>query len=311
MSIDAISDLEEACLEFPQFSIWQSVKSGWNKTTDAVQTFWEENKTKILETTKVVAIGAALTTAVILSGGAAAPTIFLGAAITGNQIAKLHTENIECEWEYSVISKNFHLEGPQLPHGRIGCIAGIGTEVCKNASYAKKIQKLMEGYHLDWTYNHSNTLAVDILETIALNYQGISYPAYLLIQSWEQFAIDYKEKPEAKYLQICFSQGTSHVRTALAYSPKSLRDRIIVLSLAPSEIVPKHLCHNSYNYVSERDYIYRSKIFGNPRDTQVEREELIKVTPHPKAPFFDHSFMGHTFREILNNHIKNFIYNNK
>jgi hypothetical protein len=222
-------------------------------------------------------------------------------------------------WEPSSRSRNFLMPGPPFPHGRIGGIAGINTSLAQNEFYAKKVQQWAQDYQIDWTYNASHSFPLDLCESFFFNYNGYSTPAKLLIALWTQFADTGVEG--AKYLQICHSQGAIHVRNALARCPEEVRNRVVVVAIAPGVVIPKSLCFASYNYASKRDgvpygQIATSGFFAPDNDERMlqhwqDLRELVWLDPHPNAPFFDHSFESPTFEEVIRGHIEGFLVNGK
>lgn len=212
-------------------------------------------------------------------------------------------------WKPTSTSQNFEILGDRLAHGRIGGIAGINTSQTQNESYAHSIRTLAKDHHVDWTYNASHSLPVDLAESVFVNYAGHSAPAKLLIESWTKFAKDYENDPQAKYFQICHSQGAIHVKNALQECPEELRKRIIVLAIAPGEIVPKVLCYDSYNYASRRDVVPYGKFLTERQNIEnlAALTELIILDPHPEAPWFDHGFESPTFDEAKQRHIEEYI----
>ena len=122
-------------------------------------------------------------------------------------------------------------------------------------------------------------------------------PDQLIKNNWDKFFA--KSGPDAKYLQFCHSGGAEHVRNALLNSPESVRQRIIVVAIAPSVIIPNKLCSRSYNYASKRDFVTRLDIGGMAK----YGNELHVLEPHPDAKFWDHEFLSPTFEKHILGHI--------
>lgn len=190
----------------------------------------------------------------------------------------------------------------------------MGNSFADATANAEYIAKLSDGHQIQWVHNKSNTIGVDILETIFANSIGYSAPAQDLVESWTAFHKKHKNDPGAKYFQICHSQGAFHVLNALFKAPKEIRDRIIVLAIAPAVVIPKALCFKSFNYASRRDIIpdlgtmtqYNS---DGPYQEYVgdaavgDFRELIFLDPHPDAPLFDHGLDSLTVRETIEDHL--------
>ena len=103
-------------------------------------------------------------------------------------------------------------------------------------------------------YNATRGLLKDIYEA-RVNIKGKSTrPSELLIRLWDNIFLTKKVE---KILHFCHSQGTAHTVNALKQLPKEKRDRIIVISVAPSKVVDKELAYEAVNYVSKRDFVYK------------------------------------------------------
>ena len=111
------------------------------------------------------------------------------------------------------------------------------------------------------------------------------------------------------------NKGTIHVKNALEGVPQEIRDRIIVVAVAPAAVVPDQLCFKSFNFASEKDVVYKLEpppppplVAGIVDDVLVprfgdrpldHREELIILSAHPDAAGIDHEFQSPTFRKSL------------
>lgn len=211
----------------------------------------------------------------------------------------------------------FELPGTKLARGCIGGINGIGTDLTAAMSQADYLKQLIGNYHIEWVHNRTQSLPKDIAQTIILSFGGISTPAEQLQAQWKSFHEKHKNDPEAKYFQICHSQGALHVRNALLSAPPDIRNRVIVLAIAPAIIVPKSLCFNSFNYTSRRDPIPYGQTAAllaleGPSASILKKmfevaRELIPLDPHPEAFRIDHSFKSPTFKAKIQDHIKEYI----
>lgn len=112
------------------------------------------------------------------------------------------------------------------------------------------------------------------------------------------------------------------MRNALAAVSPEIRDRIIVVAIAPAVIVPDDLCFSSFNYASKNDPIpiTEGALTGAlqigldaPPVRTIEMfskevyKELILLDPHPDAPKFDHAFTSPTFKDVIEEHLKSYI----
>ncbi len=126
-------------------------------------------------------------------------------------------------------------------------------------------------------------------------------PVGLLKKKWQRFSAIHDSS--AKYFQICHSGGAIHVYNALASSPKAVRDRIIVLAIAPVTIIPRHLCRASYNFASKRDSVPKYDIIGRRR----YGNQLTLLDPHPEALEDDHGFDSPTVQTIIQKRINDYL----
>lgn len=212
----------------------------------------------------------------------------------------------------------FEIPGTRLAHGAIGGINGMGNNLDEAKANGQYLAQLSQHHHIEWTHNCSHSIPIDVIETIVLNYQGFSAPAKLLKENWEKFHEAHKNNPNAKYLQFCHSQGALHVRNALLNAPKEIRDRVIVVAIAPAAIVPRNLCFDSFNYASKGDPIpFMETAWQIGWDTppvhtiamiaQEAFKELVLLDPHPSVSGIDHDFKSPTFREIIKRHLEQHI----
>ena len=140
----------------------------------------------------------------------------------------------------------------------------------------------------------------NVLETIG---KGMIDPDLLLLENWTEFHKQNVDRPHAKYLQFCHSQGAIQMKNALMHAPKEIRDRVIVVAIAPAAVVSKELCYQSYNYASKKDIVpfgelaFAGALSTNEYSTSPvlemameHHEELIILEPHPDATEMDHNF---------------------
>ena len=108
----------------------------------------------------------------------------------------------------------------------------------------------------------------------------------------------------ARFLMICHSQGAIHVRNALLDYPPALRERILVVAVAPGAYIYQETCTKVIHYRAEwwRDFVPRVDRRGAKR----EQDRVTTLRSHPEAPIFDHEFMSPTYSERLRQHIINY-----
>lgn len=217
-------------------------------------------------------------------------------------------------------SRSVYFPEARLETPSVGGINGMSNSP-QTAKSNRTYLATISGHDVNWTYNATHG-GWDLLEC-AINFAGYSpNTSQDLRNTWESFAKENAHNPHAKYLQYCHSQGTIHVRNTLEACPQEIRDRIIVVAIAPATIVPKNLCYDSYNYASARDPVpyLESIFFGffDPNETEnsqrlqkilQQRGELLLLTPHPEAPMFDHDFQSPTYKNVIEDHARTHIEN--
>jgi hypothetical protein len=211
---------------------------------------------------------------------------------------------------------------PNEPH--IAMICGMNISAKEADAHAEYLNSFFPGRTVDLIPNKSHGAALDLAEVFFLNYSGISIrTAKALQRIWLQFHKVNKENPDAKLLQFCHSQGAIHVKNALTWTPPEIQSRIIVIAIAPGTIVPQELCFASFNYASKRDLVpwaelaLRSGLDSNETEMSdatkkvIENQaELILLDPHPKAKFLDHEFQSPTFKEVIRDHVEDYLERN-
>lgn len=193
---------------------------------------------------------------------------------------------------------------PNLPNDLgIGFINGIWNDFKGAKASAQYLSKLAGGYNIHAVYNATHGTGVDGYECImGLNYIATE-PVRLLHKMWNSF-FD-KSSANAKFLMICHSQGAIHARNALLDYPPELRERILVVAIAPGGYIYKESCANVIHYRAEwwRDFVPTLDRAGAKR----EKDSIINLSSHSEAPAFDHAFMSPTYQERLRWHITNYI----
>ena len=80
--------------------------------------------------------------------------------------------------------------------------------------------------------------------------------------------------------------------------PPALRERIIVVAIAPGAYVYQQTCAQVTHYCNasiKRDFVPHIDKSGLER----EKDTIINLISHPEASFFDHGFQSLTYRDEL------------
>ncbi len=198
-------------------------------------------------------------------------------------------------------SSNYEVGSFELSNGALLFINGIDNKRYESMESASRISQYAQGAKVYGIYNATNSQGIDILECIAGRIGMHTLPVQHLKNTWNHLIATHG--PGAKFLQNCHSGGAEHVKNALLTSSESVRQKIIVLALNPSVIVPKRLCYESYNYMSRRDFVTRLDIMGKLK----YGNELHILEPHPDAKYWDHEFASPTFERKIQEHIADYV----
>jgi|GEM_PF-5096297 len=202
----------------------------------------------------------------------------------------------------------------------ISATNGINTTEAEAASHQLYVQKLA-GQKVNWVYNRSHGAILDLMEVFTMNYLGLSpNTAKELRGKWSAFHERNLGNPNEKLLHYCHSQGAIHTFNALRCCPSEVRDRVIVVAIAPAKIIPREMCHQSFNYASKKDIVHYGELTtagffdssetGSSKYMEImlnNREQLILLDPHPDAKNIDHGFQSPTFRDVIERRLKKYL----
>lgn len=222
-------------------------------------------------------------------------------------------------------SSNMSVLGVLPNHFRIGGINGMNTSEAEKESHRAYLGGYAPDASMDWVYNRTHSAPIDVMEIFGFNYPGYSpYTAELLVQNWTDFHEKNKNNPDAKYLQFCHSQGAIHTKNALRGAPQEIRDRVIVVAIAPAAVVSKKICFKSFNYACKTDLVHYGEMLAallktlatglsstlldfSFSDALEDHEELILLDPLPGSSGMNHDFQNGVFKEIVERSIKNYL----
>ncbi len=222
-------------------------------------------------------------------------------------------------------SCHFKTEGIKLTYIRIGFIPGMNTSFEEFKSHLYHIKKFAGDMSIEGVYNHSNGLfgAIDLAEIFFLNYGGTApLTADLLLENWTQFHLENADNPDAKYLQIAHSMGTILTKDALEKAPKEIRDRVIVISIAPAVVIPEDLCYRSVPYACKNDVVHLGEdVFTmcaseylpeSQREALItqlieNKQRLILLEPHPDTEGMGHGFENPAFDKTLKDELEQYL----
>lgn len=218
-------------------------------------------------------------------------------------------------------------EGRADPHLGIGMINGMCNKQDKVIENRDYLNGFIPGMSIDCVWNKTHGIVFDMAEILFLNYAGGSpHTSDLLMAKWTEFHLNNLNDPDVKYLQFCHSQGTIHVYNTLQAAPQEIRNRIIVVGIAPAAVVTDDMCFRSFYYASKKDFVYlgellRADIQGSERSdyerammkieiVQKLKSKITFLDPHPDATGIDHDFVSPTFAQAIQQRIDEYFSQN-
>ncbi len=180
-------------------------------------------------------------------------------------------------------------------------INGILNSFSCAMSSAQHISNLAGGFRVNFVHNATHTPLVDLFECALGRCHIATEPVKLLHQMWNDFFS--KASSDAYLLHICHSQGAIHTCNALLDYPPELRQRILVVAVAPAAYIYSDTCAKVIHYRSTRDFVPLLDPFGAIR----EKATVRVLDRHPQAPHFDHDFTSKTYKASLKSHIENYL----
>ncbi len=219
------------------------------------------------------------------------------------------------------VSKYYEIEGISQDDMMITFINGMDNTLIEDAKgNGQYLWSLNPGQRkIEAVYNHTNGKFLDVVEIHALNSRGFSpLTESMLVKKWTDFHDKNKDKPQAKILHFCHSQGALHTKNALTILPKEIRDRVIVVAIAPAAVISNQICFRSFNYASKNDVVPQGEILEAICNSDVIeitkilanlpslQPELTRLEPHKDAKGFDHTFKSPTFIERIIDHFEDY-----
>ncbi len=201
-------------------------------------------------------------------------------------------------------SKTYQVPGKEISDLAIGFINGVWNDFDSAYDNAFYLSKLAGGHSIHAVYNATHGNKIDLVECdLGLRYIATE-PVHLLHKMWNSYFE--KSSADAKFLMICHSQGAIHVRNALLDYPPELRERMIVVAIAPGAYIYQKTCAQVTHYRNgsiKRDFIPRIDKRGADR----EKDTIINLISHSEAAFFDHQFQSLTYQDALIRRLNKFL----
>ena len=210
----------------------------------------------------------------------------------------------EIERDLPIPSHFFHLSKPELPKGQIGFHNGMCNSAEAVLAHALRISReCAQGYNIHCSYSATVNLPIDTVSGFISQGGVITPPVLNLLELWLDF---FESNDTDKKLEICHSRGAIEVYNALNELPVSLRQRIVVITVAPACLIPAHLAYQVINLIIESDAVV--KIAAN--------RELLDAPHTRKLPlhndsFDPHDMHGSSYREQMTAMINTYIRTNQ
>jgi hypothetical protein len=219
------------------------------------------------------------------------------------------------------VSTRFTTEGRRRAGFQIGGINGMNVSLEEAKGHAEYLKGFTPELAIDWVHNCSHTSLIDALE-IPLNYLGCSPNTVELLQkNWGEFHDENRDRPHARYLQFCHSQGAIHTLNAIAATPEEIRARLMIVAIAPADVIPREVCYSVQNIGSKKDVVPNGRLaflsffdpgeVGNSKLVEMaleNRQQLVSLPVHPEVGWgLDHGFQSPTFEERIRSIIEEYL----
>lgn len=171
-----------------------------------------------------------------------------------------------------------------------------------------------------WVFNKSNNVFVDCFEA-AINFSGYSpNNEEALKKLFWRFHIDNYFDPKMKMLFFAHSAGNIHTFNAIKDLPKEVRERLIIVQIAPAELMRKNVCYDVIPLVNKLDPvpflrlvlydIFRAAGEGHGKgfgETAVKLINTPRLPSHPDSKNIGHSMQDPVYLESMNAIIQKYL----
>ncbi len=186
----------------------------------------------------------------------------------------------------------FQLDRAELALGQIGLHNGMYTSFTKAYNDACKLSTdCAQGHNLHCVYSATINPGWDVTSAV-LGQGGIATPPVIkLLEQWQDF---FEKEENGRLLQICHSRGAVEVNNALSFLPEELKQRIIVIAVAPACLIAIDQAYKVINLVILADPTIQ--VAAN-RDL-LDSEHTIKLDSHSDT-INPHDMHGSSYRSKL------------
>lgn len=189
----------------------------------------------------------------------------------------------------------------QIAEMGISWINGIMNSLKDSHVAAKALSEMGDDHYVTFVHNQSHGFIADLFRCFFELYFYMDTKASKDLRNrWDAY---FKVAgPLAYLIHYCHSEGAIITRNALLRYPEELRQRIIVIAIAPGAYIDDKYAHQVTHYRSTRDIVPLCDFVGAYRC----RESTVVLKPHPDAPWFDHSVNSPTYQEALQYQMDNY-----
>lgn len=196
--------------------------------------------------------------------------------------------------------------GNIMPKLHITLVNGILTDRVDAEAYKDDLQK-RSGRNVELVYSPTNGAIQDLVEAVHGRAGYSSNAADQLARRLEE--VHMLMSPADAILVISHSRGNIDLRNALIRVSPEVRERVIVLAIAPAIFIEKELCRQVTHFVSSKDPVP----YTTSSMSQARREGTIQwLSPtYAESPgkgmgrgvFTDHSFMSKTYKDTVDREV--------
>lgn len=177
-------------------------------------------------------------------------------------------------------------------------VNGINNSFDEAKTNAQFISDMTSNLNVHGTYSPTQGLFTDCVNYFRRFHRKHSSPAKALKHQIKEHIHNHPSQP---ILIVCHSNGAVITRNALELLDDEERQKVSVVAIAPAAFIPEHLCKSVTHYESENDFV--PKLDRKGRRKAKNKDNIITLKPHPKAPLFDHSLTSPTYEEPLKEEI--------
>jgi RHS repeat-associated protein len=180
-------------------------------------------------------------------------------------------------------------------------VNGMNTSFKKARSYATSLFDYNKDIKVKGVYNTRDGWIWDLTKAV-MNIMGAPTDASeLLHKECTNFFSNYTGG-ERLFL-VGHSAGAGVVKEVIERLPTESQKRCVIITIAPSVVIPKkpHIMAN--NYASEGDLVPWLASYRNYPQSRDEYKQLHRVPTHPNGTRIDHTFISPNFAEVLREHL--------